>query len=171
MPAGVSGLPGTAVGGLRRGCSTSQMRFCFSHPERRGRQEISPCTAFLYWQNHQGAQICTSAAVEVLEQRNIGYAAPWITSESNISSYQQQQHLFDLSLFETQKEHRLFNSKSHTSYSITLVLEVTHWRVCALSEVNGVDWFIHTACMWVWYSRRFYLRSLLIWMKKLLQLL
>lgn len=58
-------LPGTAVGGLRRGCSASQTRLCFSHPVRPGRREISPCTAFFYWQNnHQGAPLCTSAAVE-----------------------------------------------------------------------------------------------------------
>lgn len=49
VPAGVSGLPGTAVGGLQRGCSTSQMRFCFSHPRQRGRREFGPCTAFLYF--------------------------------------------------------------------------------------------------------------------------
>lgn len=77
MPAGVSALPGTAVGGLRRGCSVSQMIFCFSHPERRGRREIGPCMAFCYWQNnHQGAQVCTSAAVEAPQQSDIGCAAP-----------------------------------------------------------------------------------------------
>lgn len=61
------------------------MRFCFSHPEWRGRREISPCTVFLYLQNHQGAQTCTSAAVEAPEQRNIISPAPWITLESNIN--------------------------------------------------------------------------------------
>lgn len=80
VPAGISGLPGTAVGGLQQGCSTSQMRFCFSHPQWRGRREIGPCTAFLSLKKKpkktQGFQICISAAVEALEWWDIGNAAP-----------------------------------------------------------------------------------------------
>lgn len=66
VPAGISGLPGTAVGGLQQGCSTSQMRFCFSHPQWRGRREIGPCTAFLCLKKKQKNRDFRSAFQQLL---------------------------------------------------------------------------------------------------------
>lgn len=91
-----------------------------------GRQEISPCTVFLYWQNHQGAQTCTSAAVEALEQRNIRSAAPWITSESNINKVHvnnTNRSANHFSTFTHTARTQLFTSQSHTLYlSLTILL-------------------------------------------------
>ena len=73
-----------ALVGFRRGCSTSQMRFCFSHPEQREAAAVRwSFTGKAAGSGERGAAL---QQLFRLCSRETSHPAPWITPESKTNN-------------------------------------------------------------------------------------